>query len=93
MASEWMPKWTILITLTLIFIATINFLFAGISMIDTSNENNNATDIVSTTVKSLTFDYITYQPARWIITTFFWILVLVDIFLAWGWISSLLGRS
>jgi hypothetical protein len=93
MASEWMPKWTILITLILIFIATINFLFAGISMLDTSNDNNNATDIVSTTVKSLTFDYITYQPARWIITTFFWILVLVDIFLAWGWISSLLGRS
>lgn len=93
MASEWMPKWTILITLILIFIATINFLFAGISMLDTSNDNNNATDIVSTTVKSLTFDYITYQPARWIITTFFWILVLVDIFLAWGWISSLFGRS
>jgi hypothetical protein len=93
MASEWMPKWTILVTLILIFITVINFFFAGISMIDTSNDNNNATDIVSTTVKYLTFGYITYQPAHWIITTFFWILVLVDIFLAWGWISSLLGRS
>lgn len=93
MVSEWMPRWTILITLILLFIGTINFLFAGISITDTSMTNNNATDIVSTTIGALTFDYIDFEPARWIITTFFWVLVLVDVFLAWGWISSLLGRS
>lgn len=95
MASEWMPRWTILITLILLVIGTINFLFAGISLTDTSQTVNNSSAVnwVSQTVGSLSFSYVTYEPARWILTMFFWLLIFIDGMLAWGWISSLLGRT
>jgi hypothetical protein len=97
MVSEWMPRWTVFITVFLLFIGVINFLFAGISLTTQPNVNmsdvNTNTSLIDTTVNALSFGYISYAPARWIMTSFFWILVMVDAFLIWGWASSLLGRS